>query len=71
MPQGTPVPLAAWIACTGECEMSDLSEEEIRKRAYELWKGAGEPSVKMDTFWYGAENNFSPSDRRRASYRPA
>jgi hypothetical protein len=51
--------------------MSDLSEEEIRKRAYELWNGAGEPSGKMDTFWYEARNKSSPSDRRWASFRPA
>ena len=38
--------------------MSDLSEEEIRKRAYELWNGAGEPSGKMDTFWYEAEKQL-------------
>jgi len=38
--------------------MSDLSEEEIRKRAYELWKGAGEPFEKMDTFWYEAEKQL-------------
>jgi hypothetical protein len=38
--------------------MSDLSEEEIRARAYELWKGAGEPSGKMDTLWYEAEKQL-------------
>jgi hypothetical protein len=38
--------------------MSGLSEEDIRKRAYELWKGAGEPCGKMDTFWYEAEKQL-------------
>ncbi|MBP1294259.1 DUF2934 domain-containing protein [Bradyrhizobium elkanii] len=38
--------------------MSDLSEEKVRKRAYELWKGAGEPRGKMDTFWYEAEKQL-------------
>jgi hypothetical protein len=32
-----------------------LSEEDIRNRAYHLWKQAGEPAGKMDTFWYKAE----------------
>lgn len=39
--------------------MTGLSEEEIRKRAFEIWKGAGEPSgKKMDTFWYQAEKEL-------------
>ncbi|WP_245286145.1 DUF2934 domain-containing protein [Bradyrhizobium sp. WSM1417] len=29
--------------------MAGLTEQEVRKRAYEIWKGAGEPSGKMDT----------------------
>jgi DUF2934 family protein len=38
--------------------MAGLSEEEIRGRAYELWKAAGEPNGKMDTFWYEAEKEL-------------
>ncbi|MCK1742409.1 DUF2934 domain-containing protein [Bradyrhizobium sp. 139] len=35
--------------------MANLSEEEIRNRAYQLWMEAGEPAGKMDAFWYQAE----------------
>lgn len=35
-----------------------LSEEEIRNRAYAIWKAAGEPNGKMDTFWYQAEKEL-------------
>jgi hypothetical protein len=35
--------------------MASLSEEQIRDRAYHLWRQAGEPAGRMDTFWYEAE----------------
>jgi Protein of unknown function (DUF2934) len=40
--------------------MRALTEEEIRKRAYELWKVAGrnKPFIKMDAFWYQAEKEL-------------
>ena len=38
--------------------MAGLSEEDIRVRAYKLWKEAGEPAGKMDTFWYEAEKQL-------------
>jgi hypothetical protein len=38
--------------------MPGLSEEDIRGRAYELWRAAGEPSGRMDTFWYEAEKQL-------------
>jgi hypothetical protein len=38
--------------------MAGLSEQEIRNRAYELWRAAGEPIGTMDTFWYDAEKEL-------------
>ena len=40
--------------------MRALTEEEIRKRAYELWKVAeqSKPYIKMDAFWYQAEKEL-------------
>lgn len=38
--------------------MGDLSEKEIRTRAYHLWKEAGEPSGRTDAFWYQAEKEL-------------
>ena len=38
--------------------MAYLSEEEIRSRAYQLWKQAGAPEGSKDTFWYQAEKEL-------------
>ena len=38
--------------------MASLSEEAIRDRAYHLWREAGEPAGRMDTFWYAAEREL-------------
>ena len=34
------------------------TEEEIRIRAYLLWRAAGEPYGRMDRFWYQAETEL-------------
>ena len=38
--------------------MADPTEVEIRARAFELWKDAGEPNGLMETFWYQAEREL-------------
>ena len=38
--------------------MADPTEAEIRTRAFELWKDAGEPAGMMETFWYQAEKEL-------------
>ncbi|MGF6432506.1 MULTISPECIES: DUF2934 domain-containing protein [Bradyrhizobium] len=38
--------------------MPGPSEQEIRTRAYELWKDAGEPQGNMDQLWYQAEKEL-------------
>jgi hypothetical protein len=38
--------------------MAGLSEEDIRERAYELWKAAGGPGGDMEKFWYEAEKQL-------------
>ena len=38
--------------------MADLTEEDIRTRAFQLWKDAGEPDAMMETFWYQAEKEL-------------
>ena len=38
--------------------MAEPTEDEIRTRAFELWKDAGEPNGMMDTFWYQAEKEL-------------
>ena len=38
--------------------MAALTEEDIRKRAYHLWKSAGEPNGNPDEFWYQAEKEI-------------
>ena len=41
----------------GSGTMRTLTEEDIRTRAYKLWKAAGEPK-KLDAFWYQAEKEL-------------
>jgi hypothetical protein len=38
--------------------MAASTEEDIRKRAYRLWKSAGEPNGNPDEFWYQAEKEI-------------
>jgi hypothetical protein len=38
--------------------MRTLTEQDIRTRAYKLWKDAGQPNIKMDAFWYRAEKQL-------------
>ena len=38
--------------------MPNLSQEDIRIRAYELWRAAGEPNGDMETFWFEAEKQL-------------
>ncbi|QOZ25200.1 hypothetical protein CI1B_42930 [Bradyrhizobium ivorense] len=38
--------------------MPGPTEQEIRTRAYELWKDAGEPHGNMDHLWYQAEKEL-------------
>ncbi|WP_348637495.1 DUF2934 domain-containing protein [Bradyrhizobium sp. ISRA443] len=61
--------------------MTGPTEQEIRTRAYELWKAAGEPRCKMDVLWYQAEKELlsrksgngdvSPAERRKEVPRQA
>jgi hypothetical protein len=39
-------------------QMSGPTEEDIRKRAHELWKAAGEPEGQADEFWHQAEHEL-------------
>jgi hypothetical protein len=48
--------------------MAELTEDDIRTRAFELWKDAGEPRGMMDTFWYRAEKELL---QRRGDKKPA
>ncbi|PAY07985.1 hypothetical protein CK489_20155 [Bradyrhizobium sp. UFLA03-84] len=43
--------------------MSGPTEQEIRTKAYQLWKEAGEPAGNMDTFWYQAEKELLLKER--------
>lgn len=38
--------------------MRTLTEEDIRTRAYELWKATGEHNTNMDAYWYQAEKEL-------------
>jgi hypothetical protein len=49
--------------------MRTLTEEDIRTRAYKLWKAAGEPATKLDAFWYQAEKQLL-AERARGNSGP-
>ena len=38
--------------------MSNTTEDEVRLRAFAMWRDAGEPHGQMDTFWYLAEKEL-------------
>jgi hypothetical protein len=38
--------------------MSNIPEDEIRKRAHELWEAAGRPANKDQDFWLEAERQL-------------
>jgi hypothetical protein len=50
--------------------MASLTEDEIRTRAYLLWKAAGEPEGNIDTFWYQAEKELIEESRTTGELPP-
>ncbi|WP_018319070.1 DUF2934 domain-containing protein [Bradyrhizobium sp. WSM2793] len=38
--------------------MKHLDDNDVRERAFLIWKQAGEPSGKMAEFWYEAERQL-------------
>ena len=38
--------------------MAQPTEEQIRKRAFELWEQAGKPEGRDDEFWYQAQREL-------------
>jgi Protein of unknown function (DUF2934) len=49
--------------------MADPTEEEIRTRAFQLWKDAGEPDGMMEKFWYQAEKELLQGRAARTAVR--
>jgi Protein of unknown function (DUF2934) len=49
--------------------MRTLTEEDIRTRAYKLWKATGQPNTKMDALWYQAEKELL-ADRANENSAP-
>jgi hypothetical protein len=43
--------------------MAEPSEEEIRKRAHELWEQAGKPEGREEEFWRLAEQELRNDDK--------
>jgi hypothetical protein len=43
--------------------MSDYNENEISKRAYELWENAGKPDGRDSEFWFQAEKESHQPNR--------
>jgi hypothetical protein len=47
--------------------MENPSEEDIRKRAHELWEHAGKPENRDEEFWRLAERDLRNADNPRSS----
>ena len=43
--------------------MTKPSEEEIRKRAHQLWEKNGKPEGREDEFWHLAEHELRNEDK--------
>lgn len=43
--------------------MTKPSEEEIRKRAHQLWEKNGKPEGREDEFWHLAEQELRNEDK--------
>jgi hypothetical protein len=59
------------IVCTcsrlgtlGEFIMAHPTEEQIRKRAFELWERAGKPEGREDEFWQQAQRELQDAEER-------
>jgi len=39
-------------------DLDDLTEEQIRTLAFELWRNAGKPEGEVEKFWYQAEKEL-------------
>jgi hypothetical protein len=43
--------------------MTNLTEEEIRIRAYDIWVEAGKPHGRHEEFWLQAEKELGHEDK--------
>ena len=48
----------------GEFIMAQPTEEQIRKRAFELWEQAGKPEGREDDFWNQAQRELQGAEER-------
>ncbi|WP_346658797.1 DUF2934 domain-containing protein [Bradyrhizobium sp. 143] len=48
----------------GEFIMGHPTEEQIRKRAFELWEQAGKPEGREDEFWHQAQRELQGAEER-------
>jgi hypothetical protein len=49
--------------------MAKPSEDQIRKRAHELWERAGKPDGRDEEFWHQAEKELQAADEESPSLR--
>jgi DUF2934 family protein len=50
--------------------MNDIPDQDIRRRAYQLWQAAGEPEGQADQFWYQAEREILAERQKRGELPP-
>jgi Protein of unknown function (DUF2934) len=57
-------PAQVGTGALGEFIMSQPTEEQIRKRAFELWEQAGKPEGREDEFWNQAQRELQGAEGR-------
>ena len=61
-PNLRPQPPSGAVLSTGKQEMTQPTEMDIVRRAYELWQQAGEPEGKDQEFYHLAEQELRNAD---------
>jgi hypothetical protein len=46
-----------------EAKVTQLTEKEIEKRAYEIWERSGKPEGREEEFWQLAEQELRNEDK--------
>ena len=52
------------LRAVGEFIRAQPTEEQIRKRAFELWEQAGKPEGREDEFWNQAQRELQGAEER-------
>jgi hypothetical protein len=64
-------PVQSRTCALGDFVMAHPTEEQIRKRAFELWEQSGKPEGRQDEFWDQAQKELQGAEERGAPNKGA